>query len=516
MSLAAPPPDPHTPRFRVRPPANWINDPNGPFRWRGRYHLFYQHNPAAPVHANVHWGHVSSPDLARWEHHPIALTPTPGGPDEAGCWSGCVVDDGGVPTAVYTGVDRGHAGNGAICLARAADLDDVTLAEWRPLPAPVVAGPPDGLDVVMFRDPFVFRCEGRRWALVGAGHADGTASVLLYECDDLTAWRFAGVLVDGNDPVATDAFGDKAVGWECPQLFATPGGSWVLVVSLWDGDPCSTGCLRGRLEGDGQGGLRFAAQCAGRLDHGRDFYAPAVLQDADRALMWGWSWEAREQPETLRAGWAGVLTAPRVVDVHPDGSLRVAPAPELELLRAPEPFVSGSGTVADPEAYEPSVTTSGTVADPAAHAPSATTPGTAPDPAAHTPSATTPGTVALPNAYDLCVTARDETAVRLLRSVSGAELTVRVDPGEGRVVLDRAGWPRARADGSAPVEVRVPPGAELSVRVLVDGSLLELFVGDRAMVTERVYRSPADVPELAVTGAGAAVTGWELVPPTRG
>ncbi|MEU1937962.1 glycoside hydrolase family 32 protein [Streptomyces coeruleorubidus] len=459
MSLAAPPQDPHAPRFRVRPPANWMNDPNGPFRWRGRYHLFYQHNPDAPVHANVHWGHASSPDLAHWEHHPIALTPTPGGPDEAGCWSGCVVDDGGVPTAVYTGVDRDHSGLGTVCLARAADPDDPALTDWTPLPTPVVTGPPEGLDVVMFRDPFVFRHGGRRRALVGAGHADGTPSVLLYDCDDLTDWRFAGVLLDGRDPAAAAAFGDRATGWECPQLYATRGGEWVLVVSLWDGDPWTTGYLTGRLDAD----LRFSARAGGLLDHGRDLYAPAVLQEPDRALMWGWSWEAREQGE---AGWAGVLTAPRVVDVHPDGALRVTPAPELHRLRAAEPFV------------------------------------------------TAPGRAALPAAYDLTVGARDHTTVSLLRSASGAELTVRLDPGEGTVTLDRGDWPRKEAEKAA-VVVRVPPQEELTVRVLADGSLYELFVGDRATVTERVYVRPDDVRELRVP-CGATVTGWELVPPTHG
>ncbi|MFG3155723.1 glycoside hydrolase family 32 protein [Streptomyces sp. NPDC048219] len=469
MSLAAPPHDPHAPRFRVRPPANWINDPNGPFRWRGRYHLFYQHNPDAPVHANVHWGHASSADLAHWEHHPVALAPTPGGPDEAGCWSGCVVDDGGVPTAVYTGVDRAHTGLGTICLARAADPRDASLTAWRPLPEPVAGGPPAGLDVVMFRDPFVFRHDGRRYALVGAGHADGTPSVLLYDCDDLTDWRFLGVLLDGHDPLAAEAFGDRAVGWECPQLFTARTGEQVLVVSLWDGDPCSTGYLTGRLEASGEGGLRLAARRAGRLDDGRDFYAPAVLQERGRALMWGWSWEARGRDAAERAGWAGVLTAPRVVDVHPaDGSLRVAPAPELDLLRSAEPFV------------------------------------------------TTPAPTPLPEAYDLTVTARGNTTVSLLRSPSGAELTVRVDPAEGTATLDRGGWPRTGAGGAAPVVARVPPGAELTVRILVDGSLYELFAGDGAMVTERVYREPDDVGELVVTGAGAEVTGWVPVPPTHG
>ncbi|MFJ3441023.1 glycoside hydrolase family 32 protein [Streptomyces sp. NPDC086081] len=459
MSLAAPPQDPHAPRFRVRPPAHWMNDPNGPFRWRGRYHLFYQHNPDAPVHANVHWGHASSADLAHWEHHPIALTPTPGGPDEAGCWSGCTVDDGGVPTAVYTGVDRHHTGLGTICLARAADPDDPLLTAWVPSAAPVVAGPPEGLDVVMFRDPFVFRHAGRRRALVGAGHADGTPSVLLYDCDDLTDWRFAGVLLDGRDPVARAAFGDRATGWECPQLYATGDGRWVLVLSLWDGHPWTTGYLTGRLDA----GPRFVAHTGGRLDHGRDFYAPAVLQEPGRALLWGWSWEARERGD---ADWAGVLTAPRVVDVHPDGALRVTPAPELDRLRAAGPFV------------------------------------------------TAPGRAALPAAYDLTVTARGATTVSLLRSASGAELTVRLDPGTGTVTLDRAGWPRPGT--GAPVVARVPPGGELTVRVLVDGSLYELFAGDRATITERVYQRADDIRELDVTGPGVAVSGWELVPPTRG
>ncbi|MDT9695202.1 glycoside hydrolase family 32 protein [Streptomyces sp. P17] len=458
--------DPNAPRFRVRPPANWVNDPNGPFRWRGRHHLFYQHNPDAPVHTNVHWGHVSSADLVTWEHHPIALAPTPGGPDEAGCWSGCVVDDGGVPTAVYTGVDRQHVGLGTVCLARTADPEDPALTEWKPLPAPVVLGPPADLDVVMFRDPFVFHSGGRRRALLGAGHADGTPSVLLYDCDDLTDWRFAGVLLDGNDPVAAEAFGDRAVGWECPQMYATASGDWVLVVSLWDGDPWATGYLTGRLIPDASGELRFAAHTGGRLDEGRDFYAPAVLQEDGRALMWGWSWEAREQSEVDRAGWAGVLSAPRVVDVHADGALCVVPAPELELLRADEPFVTAQGTAT------------------------------------------------LPEAYDLTVTADGPATLTLLRSAAGAELTLRLDPAEGVVTLDRSGWPRARQDGSAPIEVRVPGGPRLEVRVLADGSLLELFVGDRATVTERVYRRPDDMPELRVSGA--SVTGWELVPPTHG
>jgi beta-fructofuranosidase len=214
--------------------------------------------------------------------------------------------------------------------------------------------------------------------------------------------------------------------------------------------------------------LRFLPRTGGRLDHGRDFYAPAVLQESDRALMWGWSWEARAQGEVDRVGWAGVLTAPRVVDVHPEvGTLRVVPAPELALLRAGEPFVTVPGRRAP-----------------------------------------------LPEAYDLTVTASGRTTVSLLRSASGAGLMVVLDPDEGTVTLDRGDWPRTGTEGSAPIVVRAPAR---EVRILVDGSLFELYVGDRATVTERVYRRPDDVPELVVSGGPeVTVTGWELVPPTQG
>ena len=40
--------DPHRPRYHFLPPSNWMNDPNGLIQWRGRYHLFYQHNPNGP------------------------------------------------------------------------------------------------------------------------------------------------------------------------------------------------------------------------------------------------------------------------------------------------------------------------------------------------------------------------------------------------------------------------------------------------------------------------------------
>jgi beta-fructofuranosidase len=313
--------------------------------------------------------------------------------------------------------------------------------------------------------------------------------VLLYDCDDLKAWRFVGVLLDGRDPVAAEVGAAAAAAWECPQLFRATGddnGDWVLVLSLWNGDPLSVVYLTGTLN-PVTGGLAFRSCLGGPVDHGRDWYAPAVLQEEHRVLLWGWSWESRPRREIDAAGWAGLLTFPREVSTHPDGRLRTAPAPELGLLRAAAPFLEVEGVPA--------------------------------------------GSVPLPDAYELHVAAEEGPAVvELLRGTDGASLTLRLDPGAGRVVLDRSGWPRDR-DGhpaeSGPLVLPVPvaAGESIAVRVLVDGSVFEVFAGDgHAVATERVYRGPGDATRLAVraettgTGAGSAVrvTGWELAPPRNG
>ena len=128
--------DPHRPVTHFLPPANWMNDPNGLIRWAGRYHLFYQHNPNAPVWGHIHWGHAVSDDLMHWRDLPLALAPTPGSYDADGCWSGCTVDDGGTPTLVYT-ARRGR--RESICLARGGP----DLVDWTKTPDnPVIPGPP--------------------------------------------------------------------------------------------------------------------------------------------------------------------------------------------------------------------------------------------------------------------------------------------------------------------------------------------------------------------------------------
>ena len=79
--------DPRRPQIHLLPPANWMNDPNGPIYWNGQYHMFYQYNPDGAYWGNMHWGHAVSPDMLHWRHLPVALAPTAGSPDADGCFT---------------------------------------------------------------------------------------------------------------------------------------------------------------------------------------------------------------------------------------------------------------------------------------------------------------------------------------------------------------------------------------------------------------------------------------------
>jgi beta-fructofuranosidase len=69
------------------------------------------------------------------------------------------------------------------------------------------------------------------------------------------------------------------------------------------------------------------------VDDGPAFYAPQVLVEPNRALLWGWAWElGRSVGQVAVAGWAGVLTFPRELYLR-DGVLGMRPAPELTALR---------------------------------------------------------------------------------------------------------------------------------------------------------------------------------------
>ena len=289
-----------TTSYHLRPHSGWLNDPNGMTFRDGVWHVFFQHNPAAPEHRRIAWGHAVSDDLANWRLLPVAFGPTPGGPDSSGCWSGVFLPGHERPGVVYSGVTD-ESGASTVCL-RWGSPDLVT---WD---TPVVVAPTPHIDdIAVMRDPFVFELDGRPLAILGAGRRDGTPVVLLFDRQNELVWRYLGLLI-ADDPVLAAAV--TADVWECPQLFRLED-RWVLLVSVLDGDrPAGELAAVGRVETDGAR-PRFVAEHANLLDVGPDLYAVQATVADGEPLLIGWVRQQAQDP-TVRDH-AGCLSLPRRV-----------------------------------------------------------------------------------------------------------------------------------------------------------------------------------------------------------
>jgi beta-fructofuranosidase len=310
--------DPSRPIFHVTAPAQWINDPNGPIYYHGQYHLFYQLHPFSDGSGPKYWGHVSSPDLAKWEHLPIALAPSQDR-GESEIWSGCCTINGeGKPMIFYTSITPGKPAQ--THAEQWAAVGDDNLINWHKSSAnPVLSEALHGdKKIYEWRDPFIFQ-EGKQTFLVTGGNLNetkgGQAVVNIYEAQNpgFTEWKYRGVLFQLPDP--------KALTAECPNFFRL-GNHWVLFVSpygkvqYFSGDFDANTC-------------RFTSRTQGLLDLGPNFYAPNTMLVPDgRRIVWGW---VTGFPGGH--GWNGCLSLPRLLSWSPDGQLRQSPAPQLENLR---------------------------------------------------------------------------------------------------------------------------------------------------------------------------------------
>lgn len=329
--------DPRRPQFHLLPKRNWMNDPNGPIYWDEKYHMFFQYNPEAAVWGDMHWGHAMSLDMVHWQHMPIALSPTPGGPDAAGCFSGSAVIDGGVVTVMYTGVVKAPLAEATIrngahslresqCLATSIDAH---LSTWKKLPQPVIPAPPEGMKVAGFRDPAPWKSGEWWYVAIGSGVLGEGGDVLLYRSKDLRHWDYLHHVASGRGTgkKTGNPVGDGDM-WECPDLFPLDG-KHVLIYSSMGKTHWQTGVLD-------EAAMRFHPEKTGILDYGAYYAAKTQRDKHGRRIVWGWIPERRPMAEYRAAGWACMMSLPRVLRVRPDGELGIEVDAVLHKLRLQE------------------------------------------------------------------------------------------------------------------------------------------------------------------------------------
>jgi beta-fructofuranosidase len=323
------------PRLHFTAREGWINDPLG-LTWHDcQYHLFFQYVPGQTTWGpDQRWGHATSADLLHWTEGPVALEP---GDGDDGVWSGSIVVPPDGPACLfYTTVTFPDVQIGKARLAR--PVDD-TWTTW--VKQDVVAQLPPDLDVIAFRDPYVFHDGGCWRMLMGAGLADGSATALTYRSNDLTAWEYSGQLAvrhrSETEPLWTGAV------WECPQLFRL-GGRWVLTVSVWEPEvPHYEAYAIGDLV-DGQ----FVAEHWGRLSYGPSYYAASAFRDRDgeRGLIY-WLRDV----DDVAGRWAGAHSVPHRLRLE---TTRVVaePHPAVRAARGPNPTTATSGSFPVPAAVD--------------------------------------------------------------------------------------------------------------------------------------------------------------------
>lgn len=191
----------YRPQYHFTTRRGWINDPNGMVFYKGKYHLFYQHNPAEREWENMHWGHAVSTDLLHWEELPVALHPDTIGTIFSGSavidydnTAGYNAKDVPAMVAFYT---ADHPKSQRQCMAYSLD-EGLTFTKYEGNP---IIDSYDKWQSHDTRDPKVFwYAPGGHWVLVlneRNGHS-------IYNSKNLKDWTFQSHITGF---------------WECPELF---------------------------------------------------------------------------------------------------------------------------------------------------------------------------------------------------------------------------------------------------------------------------------------------------------
>lgn len=460
--------DPYRPGYHFAAPEDMAlpGDSNGCFYANGRYHLMYLYNRTG---VGCSWGHLSSTDLVHWRHHPDSLVP---GDGDEGCFSGGgFLDDDGTAYLTYWML----LGPKGIGMAKSADrhYDNWKKLESNPVIKSTEWGITETVDDngkkliygsadpsnIWKKDGKYYMCTGNLLVLDKYGREPNSPEkfkgdhVDLFESEDLKTWKYKGIFYERN-PEWTDASEDNM----CPSFLPLPsspdggkqsGKHLLLFISHNKGCQYYVGVYDTRND-------KFIPENHGRMTCvDNTYFAPEALIDGKgRQIMWSWLVDNPKSKEAKGYGWSGVYGLPRSLWAGKDGTLRMRPVKELQMLRCNERTWLDVN-LADGE----SKTLMGVVGD-----------------SCELQFTITPDSNA------------KRYGVKVRASADGSEETLLYyDRETNELVFDST---KSGIDGRKVVE-RAPLKLErlesLNLRVFVDKSIVEIYANDRQAICRRVY-----------------------------
>ncbi len=473
--------DAQRPRYHLMPPEGFWNDINGTIYWKGRYHVFFLGRSAPGLDTILSgkdtdrmretWLHASSADLVHWIHHPPALVPVFDGSMPKGLYSGDMMDNMPVPTIIV------HVPGQGTCLYTA---EDDGLNCWKPHPKnPVIPGDGAPSEANIF-DPCGWKEGDIYYALIGSknkrpGYEGDSTS--LFRSHDLANWEYRGPFYKSErrwTPESQDC--------ACPDFF--PLGDKYMLISHVHRPKNHIQYYIGSFDKEAE---RFLPESHGYMSWpGGQIGGPETLLDGKgRRIFWAWIMEERP----IDPAWASVATLPRVLSLADDNTLRIEPAPELEVLRC------------NPRRHE-NLTVSGElvlndVRGDCLEIHAVIDPGDA-------------------KQFGLTVRCSPENDEETVILCSPLEKTLKVELAKSSLTHVRYTWGNSEVkEQAAPFELK--PGEPLRLRVFVDRSVLEIYANGRQCITQRIYPSRSDSLGVGLVSRGGGIKvrsldAWDVSP----
>jgi beta-fructofuranosidase len=302
----------------------------------------------------------------------------------------------------------------------------------------------------------------------------------LLESQNLENWNYKGVFYQRN-PEWTEDIEDNM----CPSFLPLPsspdggkpsGKHLLLFISHNKGCQYYVGDYDTKSD-------RFIPDNHGRMSWvDNTYFAPeALIDDKGRQIMWAWLTDNPGGEEAR--GWSGVYGLPRSLWLGEDGTLRMRPVKEIQMLRCAEKTWSDvTLSDGDTRALE--------------------------------------GVVGDSCELEISIDPADakQVGLKVRASPGGEEETLLYyDTDARQLVFDatRSGIDGRRTVERAPLELRT--GDPLRLRVFVDKAIVEIYANDRQAICRRVYPGRSDSLCVVLFAAGgearlSCVKAWEMMP----